>query len=206
MLPDDNIVFIIDDDLPVRKSLSLILNSFGLRTEEFASLAGFFSREIFPGPGCILLDVFLDGEYGLELQDKLIRQYSCLPIIYISGQGNIPMSVEALKKGAINFLQKPIDEKCLADAVNEALALSGELIRKENKRKIFETLLAGLTAREMQVFRLLTQGLLNKQIAAELGVAEHTVKIHRGNITTKLGVKSVAEMVHMAAYLSKDAG
>jgi FixJ family two-component response regulator len=149
-----------------------------------------------------LLDVFLGGKTGLELQEEIEVKFESLPIIFITGQGNIPMSVEAMKKGAINFLQKPIDETELFNAIEEALNRSSELVTKQNEIEKFKLLVNSLTAREYEIFSYIITGTLNKQIAAELGIAEHTVKNHRLNITDKLGVKSVAEMVYIADRLN----
>jgi FixJ family two-component response regulator len=191
-------IFVIDDDEPVRRSIVLLLNSAGFNAEPFKSAAEFLEAVNYPGTGCILLDVFLEGESGLELQDVIKNRYCNLPIIYISGQGDIPMSVKALRKGALNFLEKPIDGEILLRAIEEALAFSSELVSGRAETDRIRSLVENLTPRENEVFRCLITGMLNKQIASDLDIAEHTVKIHRGKITSKLGVKSVAEMVLMA--------
>ncbi|MEZ5083136.1 MAG: response regulator [Bacteroidales bacterium] len=195
------IIFIVDDEASVRRSFSLLLSAAGYSVESFARSDEFLARESYLGIGCILLDINLDGKSGLELQDEIREQFSCLPIIYITGIGNVPMSVQALKKGAINFLQKPVDEKQLIESVDEALekskTLCADQVEKSRLRSLFET----LTPREIEIFLLVITGLLNKQIAGELNIAEQTVKIHRGKITEKLGVKSVAEMVRIAEKL-----
>ena len=195
-------VFIIDDDKEIRESISLLLKSAGYKTESFPGTEQFLETKNHNGTGCILLDVFLGGKTGLELQEEIETKFECLPIIFISGQGNIPMSVEAMKKGALNFLQKPIDEKDLLNAIEEALDRSNELITKHNEIEKFKSLVNSLTAREYEIFRYIITGTLNKQIAGELGIAEHTVKNHRLKITEKLGVKSVAEMIHIADKLN----
>jgi two-component system, LuxR family, response regulator FixJ len=201
MKPQTHKVFIIDDDEPVRRSISLLLKSSGYPAESFQSAAEFLESVNYPGTGCILLDVFLEGESGLDLQDKIKARFPNLPIIYISGQGDIPMSVKVLRNGALNFLQKPIDIDMLIQAVQEAMDLSPELVAGSEKTARIKGLLDTLTPREHAVFSCLITGMLNKQIASELDIAEHTVKIHRGKITSKLGVKSVAEMVLMAEWL-----
>jgi len=194
-------IFLIDDDEEIRSGISLLLKSLGYNIESFKSVDELLEYTDYSGPGCILLDVFLGQETGLELQEVIETKFESLPIIFITGQGNIPMSVEAMKKRAINFLQKPIDDKELLKAIDEALTRSDELIKKQNEMEKFKSLINSLTAREYEIFRYVISGALNKQIAAELGIAEHTVKNHRLNITEKLGVKSVVEMVYIADRL-----
>ena len=195
-------VFVIDDEEEVLQSISLLLNSAGYKAETFKSTEQFLKKENHNDAGCILLDVFLEGKTGLELQAEIETKFECLPIIFITGRGNIPMSVEAMKKGAINFLQKPIDDKELFKAIEEALDRSNSLLTKQNEIDKFKSLVNSLTAREYEIFRYVITGMLNKQIAAELSIAEHTVKNHRLNITEKLGIKSVAEMVYIAEKLN----
>jgi FixJ family two-component response regulator len=195
-------VFIIDDDQEITESVSLLLKSAGYETESYPGTEQFLETKNHNSAGCILLDVFLGGKTGLELQEEIEVKFESLPIIFITGQGNIPMSVEAMKKGAINFLQKPIDETELFNAIEEALNRSSELVTKQNEIEKFKLLVNSLTAREYEIFSYIITGTLNKQIAAELGIAEHTVKNHRLNITDKLGVKSVAEMVYIADRLN----
>jgi FixJ family two-component response regulator len=195
-------IFLIDDDEDIRSGIALLLKSIGYNVESFKNVSEFLEFADHTGPGCILLDIFLGEETGLELQSKIEIKFESLPIIYITGQGNIPMSVQAMKKGAINFLQKPIDDKELMKAIEEALSTSDERIRKQNEIEKFKSLVSSLTAREYEIFRYVITGMLNKQIAAELGIAEHTVKNHRLSITEKLGIKSVAEMIYMAEKLS----
>lgn len=195
-------MFIIDDDLSVRRSISLLLKSAGYNTESFGSADEFIELENHDGEGCIILDIFMEGRTGLELQEEIRQKFPALPIIYITGQGDIPMSVQALRKGAVNFLQKPVEDHVLLEAVNEALQLSHEIFIEIRETKRIKYLLNTLTNRESQVFRLLITGKLNKQIAGDLNIAEHTVKLHRGNITKKLGVKSVAELVKLAQKIN----
>jgi FixJ family two-component response regulator len=195
-------IYIVDDDPAVRRSLSLLLRSCEFPVESFASAEELLAMEDYAGEGCIILDIFMDGRSGLELQEEINRKFACLPIIFLTGRGDIPMSVQALKKGAVNFLQKPVEDHILLEAVNEALHLSREIsieIRETNRIKsLFNT----LTNREIQVLRHLVTGKLNKQIAGDLNIAEHTVKLHRGNITKKLGVKSIAELVKLAQKIN----
>jgi len=195
-------VFIIDDDNDIREGISLLLKSAGYKTESFSGIEQFLVKENPNGAGCIVLDVFLGGKTGLELQEEIESKFECMPIIFITGQGNIPMSVEAMKKGALNFLEKPIDETELFNAIEEALNRSSELMMIQNEIEKFKSLVNSLTAREYEIFRYIITGTLNKQIAAELGIAEHTVKNHRLHITEKLGVKSVAEKIYIAERLN----
>jgi FixJ family two-component response regulator len=197
-MKDNAKIFIVDDDESVRRSLSRLLTASGYTVESFADSDGFLAIGNYQGAGCILLDIFLDGRSGLEVQEEIRDKFIHLPIIYITGYGDIPMSVQALKKGAINFLQKPVDEQQLLDSVEEALQESREVISLMSKTEQVKALFQKLSPREMDVFRLVLTGKLNKQIASDLNIAEQTVKIHRGNITKKLGVKSVAELVRLA--------
>jgi len=195
-------VFIIDDDDETRQGLTLLLKSYRYNVNSYLGVEQFIKNENYSGAGCILLDVFLKGRTGLELQAEIESKFECLPIIFISGRGNISMSVEALKKGAINFLQKPIDEEELIKAIDEALSTSEAIVTRYNEIDRIRTLIHSLTAREFEIFRYVITGMLNKQIAIELGISEHTVKNHRLSITEKLGVKSVPEMIYMEEKLS----
>jgi len=150
------------------------------------------------GTGCIVLDVNLGGKTGLELQEELLQLDSHLPIIFITGQGSIQMSVDAVKKGAVNFLEKPFEEEALLQSVSEALELSNKLKVEKEEVLIACNLINALTPRENEVCKYLMNGMLNKQIAYELNIAEHTVKLHRHSICEKLGVKSVPEIIRIA--------
>lgn len=195
-------VFVIDDDEEILQSISLLLNSAGYDVESFNNINQFLESDIYSGAGCILLDVFLGGKTGLDLQEQIKTKFEYLPIIFISGQGNIPMSVEGMKKGALNFLQKPINDEDLFSAVEEALEKSRMLLINYSEIQKYKTIFKSLTERECEIFRYIISGMLNKQIAADLGIAEHTIKNHRLKITEKLGVKSVAEMVYLAEKLN----
>jgi FixJ family two-component response regulator len=191
-------VFIVDDDMSVRRGLSLLLNSAGYIVEALDNIIDLLHIEDINIPGCILLDIFMGEESGLELQDAVRNKFKNIPIIFITGHGNIPMSVQALKKGAINFLQKPVDDKDLLEAVEEAIKRSIILFNNQIETDKCKGLIDSLTPRELEVLRYVIRGKLNKQIASELNIAEHTVKLHRGRITEKLGVKSVPEMMYIA--------
>lgn len=195
-------IFLIDDDKEVRDSLSLLLKSSGYKVEKFESVEQFLEQTNYNGAGCILLDIFLGEKSGLELQEEIETKFDRMPIIFITGFGNVSITVEALKKGAINFLEKPIEEKKIISAIEEALDKSSTLVAKHNEIDKIKLLVSSLTAREYKIFRYVITGMLNKQIAAELQIAEHTVKNHRLKITEKLGVKSVAELIYIAEKLN----
>lgn len=194
-------VFIVDDDESVRKSISILLKIAGYQVETFASAESLLAIGEYWQPGCIVLDIFLEGRNGLELQAEIQRRYIHLPIIYITGQGDVPMSVKAMKSGAVNFLEKPVDDSVLLATVEEAIKLSTYILQESTEISHYLAIMNSLTPREKEIFRKVIKGSLNKQIAADLNIAEHTVKLHRGKITEKLGIKSVAEMVHIAEKL-----
>jgi FixJ family two-component response regulator len=190
-------IFIVDDDISVRRGLSLLLNSAGYLVEALDNIGDLLQAEDINVPGCILLDIFLGEESGIELQDAVRNKFKNFPIIFISGHGNIHMSVQALKKGAINFLQKPVDDKDLIEAVEEAIKTSIVLFNNQIEKEKCKILIDSLSPRELEILRYVIRGMLNKQIASELNIAEHTVKLHRGRITEKLGIKSVPEMIYI---------
>ncbi len=191
-------IFIIDDDKAVRRSLSLFLQSVGYEVETFESAEEYLESEKFDGAGCIILDVNMGGKSGLKLQEELIEKGSELPVIFITGKGNIQMSVNAVKKGAVNFLEKPFKEEDILLSVSEAISLSNDLVMQKAEQTNAQNLIGLLTPRELEIVKYLPSGLLNKQIAAELNIAEQTVKIHRRNICDKLQVKSVPEIIRIA--------
>jgi FixJ family two-component response regulator len=195
------VVFVIDDDASVRAALSSLIRSVGLRVEVFASASDFLAAKRTDGPSCLILDVRLPGVSGLEFQAELANANSVIPVIFITGHGDIPMSVKAMKAGAVEFLTKPFRDQGLLDAVQVALERARFWQESEKAvaelRAKFET----LTHREKEVMAGVTGGLLNKQVAAELGVSEITVKLHRGNVTRKMGAKSLADLVRMADTL-----
>jgi FixJ family two-component response regulator len=190
-------IFIVDDDISVCRGLTLLLNSAGYLVETFETVKDLLQAEDINLPGCILLDIFIGKESGLELQDAIRNRFKNIPIIFITGHGDIPMSVRALKKGAINFLQKPVDEKILLRAVDEAVKNSQVLLNFQMEEDKCKALIDSLTPRELEILGFVIKGMLNKQIASELNITEHTVKLHRGRITEKLGVKSVPEMIYI---------
>jgi FixJ family two-component response regulator len=198
------VVFVVDDDKSVRTSLSHLLESDGYTVESFVSAAEYLARNPHPGPACLILDVLLPGLDGLALQRKLEEQGRKEQIVFITGHGDIPMGVRAIKRGAVDFLAKPFQDDELLDAVSEAVARSAENWHTQDDVVQIQARIATLTARELQVFRLVIAGLLNKQIAAELGAALRTIKTHRGRVMHKLGVQSVADLVRLAGKAGVD--
>jgi len=195
------IVFVVDDDPSMRKALSNLFRSVGLRAEVFGSARELLESELPEVASCLVLDIRLPGPSGLDFQAELAKANIQIPIIFMTGHGDIPMTVKAMKAGAVDFLTKPFRDQDMLDAVAIAIERDRER-RKDEKivaelRAVFET----LTARERDVLALVASGLMNKQIAAEIGLAEITVKIHRGHIMRKMGAKSLADLVRMAEML-----
>ena len=191
-------VFIIDDDASIRKSLSRLLRSAGHTTETFASAEEFLGREHFNGIGCLLLDVKMPGLSGMDLQEELGQADCSMPIIFITGHGNIPMGVQAMKRGAVDFLTKPFDDEELLQAVKKAIEKDREAKTERAEVHDLRRRINKLTPREHEIFRYVITGMLNKQIALKLNIAEKTVKVHRGRIMEKLCVDSVADLVRLA--------
>jgi FixJ family two-component response regulator len=195
------VVFVVDDDISMQKGLGNLIRSVGLRAELFSSASEFLAVKLPNAPCCLILDIRLPGLSGLDFQAKLQNAKIDIPIIFITGHGDIPMSVRAMKAGAVEFLTKPFRDQDLLDAIH--VAVDRDRTRHESEkmnselRARFET----LTTREQQVMSYVTGGLMNKQIAHEIGITENTVKVHRGNLTKKMGAKSVAELVRMADIL-----
>jgi FixJ family two-component response regulator len=193
----DGIVYIVDDEATVRRSIARLVRSAGLRADTFPSVDAFLSHTIDDGPACLVLDVRFPGQSGLDLQTALGRRQRAIPIIFITGRGTVPTSVRAMKDGALDFLQKPVDGALLLDCIQRALAKSREGRMAEAERLEIERRLTRLTPRERQVLELVVRGMLNKQIAGALGAAEKTVKVHRGRVTHKMEADSVAQLVRM---------
>ncbi len=189
------VVFVIDDDETVRRSIERLLDGKGYDVELFASAADFLARAPHTGPACVVVDVKMPGIGGMDLQKTLLQRRREEQLVFITGHGDIPMSVEAMKHGAIDFLPKPFAPKELLACVERALARSTEQRRRAAEKNGARALLDKLTPREFEVMLLLSTGLLNKQVGGELGMAERTVKCHRGEIMRKFGITSVAELV-----------
>ena len=191
-------VYLVDDDPHLLKALQRLLQSAGLQATPFDSAQAFLDGHDRAAPGCLVLDLSMPGLNGLELQRELEQLNSPLPIIFLSGRGDIPATVQAMKHGATDFLTKPVDDTELLAAIQEALATDRRRRRSHDERDRIAERLAALTERERQVLQQVVAGRLNKQIAADLGTVEKTVKFHRANLMRKLGVRSVAALVKLA--------
>lgn len=197
MMSPSPLVFVIDDDESVRKGLKRLLNSADYESELFKSASDFLTRLPHCGPACVIVDVQMPGLNGLDFQQALIQRRREEQLVFITGHGNIPMCAQVMKAGAVDFLPKPFKPRELLTCVERALARSVEQRRRAGERVEARQLLDLLTPREFEVMQLVTTGMLNKQIAGELGAAEKTVKVHRGRLMHKLRVTSVAELVHL---------
>ena len=198
-------VFLIDDDLGVRKSLCRVLREEGFAVEVFESADAFLARADGQQPDCLVLDVTMPGMDGLELQRRLAENGQPLPIVFLTGHGDIPMSVRAIKAGAADFLTKPVQPIALLSAVRAAIELGMSTHRARAEIEGFENRLATLTLREREVLTAVVKGKLNKQIAGELGIVEQTVKFHRARIMERMQARTVAELMHIAARLGFEA-
>jgi FixJ family two-component response regulator len=196
------VVFVVDDDLSVRESLESLVQSAGWKAETFASAQAFLRRPQALTPHCLVLDVSLPDVGGLELQQRLSPQRTEMPIIFLSGYSDIATTVKAMKAGAVEFLTKPFRDDTLLDAIRDAIKRSGALLGSAAEMRRLRKRYESLTAREVEVMALVTSGLLNKQVAAELGISEITVKAHRGKVMKKMGAHSLADLVGLAARLA----
>lgn len=195
-------VFVVDDDLAVRQALASLIGSVDLRVECFASSGEFLRRHRREGPACLVLDVRLPGLSGLDLQQQLSDGEDLIPIIFISGHGDIPMAVRAMKAGAFEFLPKPFRDEELLQAIRQALARDEAAKTQWSELSEMRSRHARLTARQRQILALIIEGKLNKQIAAELGLSENTVKVHRHRIMERMGTSSVARLMHMIGRIT----
>jgi FixJ family two-component response regulator len=195
------IVFVVDDDISVRESLELLIQSAGWQPETFASAQEFISRPRSLVPSCLVLDVSLPGINGLELQNRVAAERSDMPIIFITGYGDVPTSVQAMKAGAVEFLTKPMRDDVLLSAIGNAIERSRVAICQEAEMRALQDLYASLTPREREVMALVVAGMLNKQIGGELDISEITVKAHRGQVMRKMKANSLADLVKISARL-----
>jgi FixJ family two-component response regulator len=198
MTPVSPLVFVVDDDPSVRKSVTRLLESSGYAVETFASGREFLARAPHPGPCCLVLDVRMPGLTGLELQEALTTGGRRMPIVFVTGHVDVPKSVQAMKAGAVDLLTKPVDARDLLAAVERCVAKSARELSAEARVTEVHQRVKLLTAREMEVFALVVTGMLNKQIAAAMGIGEKTVKVHRARVMEKMQAGSVAELVRLA--------
>jgi FixJ family two-component response regulator len=195
------IVFVVDDDISVRESLEALIRFEGWEPKTYTSAQQFLACPALRGPSCLVLDVNLPDLNGLELQKRMGSDRADLPIIFITGQGDIPMTVQAMKAGAVEFLTKPFGDDVLLDAIRQALEKSSAALERERQAQLLRDRHESLSRREQEVMALVVSGLLNKQIAFELGISEITVKAHRGQVMRKMKARSLPDLVNMAARL-----
>jgi two-component system, LuxR family, response regulator FixJ len=196
-MSDDQTVFIVDDDEGVRDGLSLLLATIGQSCELYESAQDFLDAYDDDKRGCLVLDIRMPRMTGLDLQKKLLEMESSLPIIFITGHGDIPMAVEAMRRGALDFIRKPFREHDLLERINEALNLDEDAHRKALNRQELADKLSSLSEREREVFERVADGQMNKVIAADLGISERTVEVHRGQVMKKLRARTLAQLVRM---------
>jgi FixJ family two-component response regulator len=198
MTDSEALVFVVDDDYSIRKSLARLMRSVGINVETFASAGEFLAREPYPGPACLILDVRMPGLSGIDLQKELAASEITPSIIFITGHGTIPLSVQAMKAGAVEFLEKPFHDQTLIDAVHEALKKDQQARQNKAELREIHKRVNSLTPREREVFARVVTGKLNKQIAFELGTNEKTIKAQRAQVMKKMHADSLADLVRLA--------
>jgi FixJ family two-component response regulator len=201
MADSQPIVFVVDDDISVRESLELLIRSAGWQPETFASAQDFLACSPAPAPSCLVLDIRLPGLNGLELQKRIAADRRDMPIIFITGHGDVPMTVQAMKAGAVEFLTKPFSDEVLLSAIRNAIERSQAALTQETQTRAIREGYASLSRREREVMALVVAGRLNKQVGGELGISEITVKAHRGKVMRKMKADSLADLVNMVATL-----
>jgi FixJ family two-component response regulator len=194
-------VFVVDDDDSVRKALTRLIQSVGIKVECFASAEAFLLRQRYDGPCCLILDIRMPGLSGLDLQEKLTKANLTLPIIFITGHGTIPMGIRAMKAGAIDFLEKPFEDQALLELIKHAFEFDRQAKHEHMKKSGILKRFESLTPREQEILALTVTGKLNKQIAVELEISEKTVKIHRAHVMEKMQVESLADLVRVSGVL-----
>jgi RNA polymerase sigma factor (sigma-70 family) len=201
MTDPEAIVFVVDDDPSVRRSLKRLIRSAGFTVDSFASADEFLERPRPDIPGCLVLDILMPGVNGLDLQDELAAAEVNLPVIFLTGYGTVPASVQAMKAGAVDFFEKPVDDGALVGAIHQAVERSRRARLEQAETREIQRRVASLSPREREVLSLLLTGMLNKQIASQLGTTEKTIKVHRGRVMEKMRAGSMAELVWLAAKM-----
>ena len=196
---EGSLVYVVDDDAAVCDSLRMLLRSVGLRPETFQSAQEFLDGFDPESHACLVADIRMPGMSGLDLQDELAKRDVRIPIVFITGHGDVPMAVRAMKAGALDFIQKPFRDQDLLDRVNQALSVDSERLQSDEEQSCLESMLGTLTAREREVMQRVVDGDANKVIAMDLGVSQRTVEIHRARVMEKMGARSLAQLVRMAS-------